>query len=72
MKLSEYIIHLNTLVNKNPEILNYDVVYSSDDEGNYFGMVHYPPHIGEYNHDDPFASVQFNPESDEPNAVCVN
>lgn len=67
MKLKEYLDHLNNLVKENPKILDFDVVYSSDDEGNYYGMVHYAPSVGEYDFEEPF-----NSESDSPNAICIN
>jgi hypothetical protein len=72
MKLKEYIDNLNDQVKDNPEILNYDVIYSSDDEGNDFDLVVYTPTIGKFNKDDDGWYQKFDSESSEPNAICIN
>lgn len=40
MKLRTFLAELNTLVKSNPEALDYNVIYSSDDEGNSYHNVH--------------------------------
>ena len=43
MKLREYIENLNKLATEHPEYLDLDVIYASDDEGNYYNEVNYEP-----------------------------
>lgn len=39
MKFKEYLEELNKLAEENPESLNMDVIYASDDEGNSYHTV---------------------------------
>ena len=69
MKLKQYIKALESLAEKNPDALEYEVVYSKDDEGNGFGCVHYAPSIGVYE------DGEFDPNNlagEQCNAVCLN
>jgi hypothetical protein len=66
MKLKQYLKQLNDLAKKHPEALEMDVVYSKDDEGNGFQHIYYAPNIGEFDGDD------FDDESENKNAVCIN
>jgi len=50
MKLGEYIKTLQGMVKENPELKNYEVVYSADDEGNQFQAVYFSPTVGQYKH----------------------
>ena len=43
MKLKEYIEALNGLSEDHPELLDMEVIYSSDDEGNNYQKVHNHP-----------------------------
>ena len=76
MKLSKYLEDLNELVKHNPDILDYDVVYSHDDEGNCFQKVNYTGTIGY--HDGEYHGEFYGKEDmlsygiKEPNAVCIN
>ena len=45
MKLKDYLSHLNKLVYDNPKLLEADVIYSIDDEGNEFKKVVYSPEV---------------------------
>ena len=74
MKLKEYFERLQNMIDANPEILEYDVVYSSDSEGNDFNLVGYNPSIGLYDEEDwvKFQSYDTLDDGDTPNAVCVN
>ena len=60
MKLKEYLEELNKMVLENPEILEYVVVYSRDDEGNGFQEVHYTPDLGVFDEEE----REFHSESD--------
>lgn len=48
MKLGELIQNLEDIVKDHPEYLDLDVVYSSDDEGNFYRYVYYSPSVGFY------------------------
>lgn len=75
MKLREYLEELNTMVQERPEILDYELVYSSDDEGNYYHKIFYTPGIGYFSEDyvyyeeggEEFVEFEFT-----PNVVCMN
>ena len=45
MKLKEYKQLIDNLAKEKPESLEMDVIYSGDDEGNYFGNVFYSPSV---------------------------
>lgn len=68
MKLKEFIDTLNEMVEANPKLLEFDVVYSSDSEGNYYDHVFYTPTVGNFTND--FENI-FD-ESKKPNAICIN
>jgi hypothetical protein len=71
VKLKEYLDKINAKVAENPEILNYSLVYSKDDEGNGFKKVFYPPSIGYYDScDGEFVGTEDNELV--PNAICIN
>lgn len=68
MKLKEYIESLNQMVKDDPSILEYDVVYSSDDEGNSYEFVAFTPSVGH------FSGIPWNgfDPTENPNAICIN
>lgn len=68
MKLKEIYATLREIKEKNPDAMEYDVVFAKDDEGNGFSNVLYDPCIGH------FEDGEFSPINDdnEPNAVCIN
>jgi hypothetical protein len=75
MTLKEYIENLNEFVKENPEALEYEVVTSADDEGNYYNPVHYTPSMGlfedgEFTHQDNFEECEI--DNEDANAVCIN
>lgn len=60
---------INAFVNENPDALNLEVIYSRDDEGNFFSPVFYSPTVGRFNR----SENEFDQESIlKPNAVCIN
>jgi len=63
MKLIEYAEKINLLVEEYP---NVTVVFASDEEGNSFEELGFDPCTGY------FDGEEFDSESDEVNAVCVN
>ena len=74
MKLKQYLEILNEMVKDNPEILEYDVIYSSDDEGNNFDFVNYSPTVGEFKEEE-FGRgyYTFNSQAEiNKNAICLN
>jgi|CXWL01.1.fsa_nt_gi hypothetical protein len=69
MKLKVYLAALNDAVKKNPEILEFDVVCASDDEGNSFQKANFTPTIGQFDGHDFTEDVKL---VNNPNAVCIN
>lgn len=74
MKLKEFYDALTVLVKENKEILEYDVIYSCDDEGNDFQMVHYTPAIGNLNGNvfNGRTSEDFIELGLKENCICIN
>jgi hypothetical protein len=48
MKFSEYLENLQDLLHDRPELIDAEVIYSIDDEGNDYKIVHYGPTPGNY------------------------
>ncbi len=71
MKLKDYLNHLNGLVEQNKELLELDVVYSVDDEGNGFDKVKYFPCIGTYESGS-FITFREDSHKGDLNAICIN
>jgi hypothetical protein len=71
MKLREYLDDLNKLINSNPQTLDMEVIYSSDDEGNNYHKVIYLPStmkaedINSYH-------LEIIDEDTNHNVVCIN
>jgi hypothetical protein len=84
MKLKEYLENLNNFVKENPDALDLEVIYSSDDEGNDFQAVHYTPQMGIFEdllsdkagYRGEFISSEqledWDRSKDEINAICIN
>lgn len=76
MKLKEYIDNLNQLVKEKPELLELDVIYAKDAEGNGFEELYYGPTVGCFTEDFEFVSLdQYEDhELDETNtnSICIN
>ena len=74
MKLKEYYEDLTKLVEARPEVLNFDVIYSKDDEGNYYQPVNYTVSVCYFDQED--EEMVFTDNEDDleykPNAVCLN
>ena len=70
MKASEYIEYMKKLVE---EYGDKDLVYSSDDEGNYFSKVFFAPAAGIWE-DDGFVTIEIAEEKEKSkvNAFCIN
>ena len=68
--LSTYINNLQNLLDKHGDI---PIVYSSDDEGNYYDYVHYDPEAGMFNGTDYVGDTDEDYESSgfEP-VICIN
>lgn len=68
MKLKDYIKKLTDIAEANPKALEYDVVYSTDDEGNAFNEVYCGPTTGYFD-----GCEFYNQDSDQDdNAICLN
>lgn len=70
MKLSEYIEKLQTILKDHGDI---ETIYSIDDEGNIFDIVHFDPSPCRFDKNDP-EGVEFlsYDETIKVNAVCIN
>jgi hypothetical protein len=62
--IAEYAKRINALAEKYP---NATLVYSSDDEGNSYSELFTMPHVGHFS-----VEGEFDSESDEVNAICIN
>lgn len=69
MKVRQWKENFDKLIEIWPEALDWDVVYSHDDEGNGFELVFFAPNVGHYNGYD---FTPFNEGSSENNALCLN
>lgn len=65
MTLRDHIRVLQKIAKEHPELLDKDIVYAKDDEGNAYSKVHYAP--APYNFDGENIS-----EEGELNVVCIN
>ncbi len=74
MKLGEYLKILNSIVEENPENINLEVIYSSDDEGNNHHIVHNEPAVGKVEDlSEFFLELEgFDDEVEEHNIICIN
>ena len=82
MKFKEYIENLKKFAEENPETLELDVIYSKDDEGNGFNLVHVNQPTtgifdGEYNGEflsceEDFEEMRADGEEVKINAICIN
>lgn len=69
MKLKQFLGNLNNLAKESPEVLEFQVVTSKDDEGNGFNAVQYKPSLGMFDGHDFDSGKEANIK---PNAICVN
>ena len=72
MKLKKYKEALDMLIKQHPEALEYEVIYSHDDEGNEFQKVHSTPVLVNVENikDDRFLDLA--EDGDKLNAVIMN
>jgi hypothetical protein len=71
MKVKEYLQTLLLMVKLNPKIEEFDVIYSSDDEGNDFKPVIFSPTLMEVV-DEKDVNLNVKTDSENPNALCIN
>lgn len=75
MTLKEYLKHLNKIVEKNPEALEYEVIYAKDEEGNEFKEVFYKPSLGFLDDENEYTAIDnedWDELEEEPNVICIN
>jgi hypothetical protein len=73
MKLKEFLENINEMVRKNPELLELNVAYSRDDEGNGFQEVIFSPTLGwltEYNFESNDTALRDGNRNVD--AICIN
>ena len=71
MKVKEYLQTLVLMVKLNPKMEEFDVIYSSDDEGNDFKPVIFSPTLMEVV-DEKDVNLNVKTDSENPNALCIN
>jgi hypothetical protein len=74
MNLRKYIEKLTKFAEEDPQRLEMEVVYASDDEGNKYTPVYYNPSEGHFDNDGGFMSDKKDLEDGDYkiNAVCIN
>lgn len=79
MKFKDYLLAINKLATENPELLEVDVYYASDDEGNSYDLVGFKPTFGvisegcfggDYTQPEDFKECGYNKSN--INAVVIN
>lgn len=71
MTLKVYLERLEHLIKQNPKVLNYQVIYSHDDEGNEYQKVYFEPSlctIKDLNE----RYLEIDEDETETNAVIIN
>ena len=74
MLLKEFYNGLTELIEKNPKALEYEVILSTDDEGNVYNRIYYSPSIGIfYEEDSDFIPEDSIEEEDisKINSICI-
>jgi hypothetical protein len=72
MKLKEYVQHLHELIALNPEALDYDVIYSADDEGNEYNKLNFKPSLMLVSNINEDRFLEILEEGEGFNTVCIN
>lgn len=80
MKLKDFLENINQMIQENPDLLEFEVVYAKDDEGNEFDNITYEPSLGYFDvadwnfiHKDNFEEMQDDGWDDlEVNSICIN
>ena len=72
MTLKDYLKELNRLVELHPESLEYEVIYSSDDEGNEYAKVNYLPSRMSIDNIEDDRFLELSEDKNNYNAVIVN
>ncbi len=72
MKLKEYLAQMKQVIKDNPGALEWEVIYSSDSEGNNFEPVYYSPSVGHYSPDDGGLITDENYPGKPRNCICIN
>jgi hypothetical protein len=75
MKLRQYLENLNRLAKESPDILDLELVYAGDEEGNDFHSLNYLPTLGVFEHGEFYSKNNLEDTDyteDDINALCVN
>ena len=71
MKLKTYIESLQLLTKNHPERLDWEVIYSADDEGNAFLKVNFEPSLFQAE-DLSQRYIESSEDTTTPNCICIN
>ena len=74
MKLGEYLENLAELLQEHPELVDADVIFAADDEGNDYGIVNWGPGVGYFDkqHREFVSEDDIEDEEFPINAVLIN
>lgn len=78
MTLEKFLENINKLVKENPEILDYEVIYARDDEGNGYQEVAFEPSIGIFDDESRGEFIceshveDYERDKSEINSICIN
>ena len=79
MKFKKYLEQLNKLAKERPELLNCEIIYSQDDEGNNYQKVEnepsvcYTPELKQYFIEEVLFGEDIKNQAEaEPNCICIN
>ena len=73
MKLHEFRNKLNEILEKYPNADDFDVIYSSDDEGKSFDLVRYNPSVGNFNvKTKEYKDLSYDIKRTKVNTICIN
>jgi len=66
--LREFVDSLEDLMERNPKMAEVEAITARDEEGNGYDPIYFNPTAGHYDR----STKDFDDESDDVNAVCVN
>ena len=69
--LKQYLENIQNFIKENPGALDFEVVYSADEEGNEFKPIQFLPTRGHFDGQD-FVSQDELKHGEEAKAICIN
>lgn len=73
MLLKEWLKSLENMIKRDPNLLDYEIITASDDEGNDFNAVVYTPSIGIWTEEDEYIPEdQIDEDQKGGKVICLN